>query len=178
VEGRELELILCDLNPIVCSAWRRAFRGLNVTIECGDLFDIEADAYVSPANSYGIMDGGLDLLLNRRFPRIGVRVRGRISARGCPLPPGEAIIVETDDPYVPFLVVAPTMFEPSRVSQTSNAQKAMSGALRAVQNLNSSGEGPIESVVFPGLGTGIGACDPKEAAEQMASAYRSYLGIE
>jgi O-acetyl-ADP-ribose deacetylase (regulator of RNase III) len=99
-----MEIILCDLDTTLTEAWRRAFRGYDVEVESGDLLDLEVDAYVSPANSYGYMDGGLDLLLRNRFPGIQQRVQ---TASGGFLKIGSAVVVETVDAYVPYLVSAP-----------------------------------------------------------------------
>lgn len=45
-------------------AWSQAFEPFdNIEPVLGDLFEVEADAIVSPANSFGIMDGGIDLLI-------------------------------------------------------------------------------------------------------------------
>lgn len=47
-----------DLDSRLVRYWRMAFASFpEVAMECGDLLDLGADAYVSPANSYGIMDG-------------------------------------------------------------------------------------------------------------------------
>ncbi len=56
-----LRLSLCDKNPEVA----RTFAGLfaeadGVEVIEGDLLDLDCDAIVSPANSFGFMDGGID----------------------------------------------------------------------------------------------------------------------
>src|SRR5512143_2248195 len=107
---RMLSIILCDRQPGLVSAWRSCFSGRpEVSIEQGDLLDVEADAYVSPANSFGFMDGGIDADLSARFPGVQYRVQSAIAGLGGLLPVGEVIIVETEDPFVPYLVSAPTM---------------------------------------------------------------------
>src|SRR5262249_36504621 len=46
------------------SAWNEVFREVEIVeASAGDYFDQPADAMVSPANSFGIMDGGLDLAI-------------------------------------------------------------------------------------------------------------------
>ena len=55
----ELVLRLRDRNPALVEAWRRNFEGIErVEISQGDIFGVTADAIVSPANSFGYMDGG------------------------------------------------------------------------------------------------------------------------
>lgn len=49
-----MRLHLRDRNEALVEAWRREFGGLaNVEVSCGDIFDVPADAIVSPANSFG-----------------------------------------------------------------------------------------------------------------------------
>jgi len=51
-------------TAILCDAWSQAFGKFpNVEVVEGDFFSQDADAMVSPANSFGIMDGGLDLAI-------------------------------------------------------------------------------------------------------------------
>jgi O-acetyl-ADP-ribose deacetylase (regulator of RNase III) len=170
-----LSIILCDRQPGLVSAWRSCFSGRpEVSIEQGDLLDVEADAYVSPANSFGFMDGGIDADLSARFPGVQYRVQSAIAGLGGLLPVGEAIIVETEDPFVPYLVSAPTMQVPQAVAHTNNAFRAMLAILRCVEEFNRSG-GEIESVAIPGLCTGVGAMPAQDAALQMARAYEEWL---
>ncbi len=167
-----LTLVLCDQQPALIRAWRREFAAHpDVEVRLRDLLDVEADAYVSPANSLGIMDGGIDAELAARFPGVERRVQEAISELGGVLPVGEALVVETDDYEVPYLVCAPTMQAPSNVSHTSNAFRAMAALLRAVEEFNAANDGPIEVVAVPGLCTGVGAMAPDDAAMQMARAY-------
>lgn len=171
----DFDIVLGDVNEELCHAWRSRFRHRNVTVECGDFFDIAADAYVSPANSHGIMDGGFDLLLRLRFPGVDVRVQREIDLRGGLLPVGAAIVVETLDPDVPYLVSAPTMVVPSNISATNNVYLAMLATLRAIYQFNQDVDMPIETVAIPGLGTGVGKMPPQHAATQMHQAFEQFL---
>lgn len=57
-----IQLVLVDRQAPLVRAWERAFGEYpEVTVVQGDFFARPADAMVSPANSFGIMDGGLDL---------------------------------------------------------------------------------------------------------------------
>jgi hypothetical protein len=59
-----LQLALVDIAAPVADALSAAVTaaGLNdVEVVCGSLFDVDADAVVSPGNSLGFMDGGVDL---------------------------------------------------------------------------------------------------------------------
>jgi hypothetical protein len=59
---------LRDIDADVVKAWEKYFKGIaSVRISHGDIFEKPADAIVSPANSFGYMDGGIDLVYLRRF---------------------------------------------------------------------------------------------------------------
>lgn len=140
--------------------------------------DISSDAYVSPANGQGWMDGGIDLELRERFAAGDIETcvqRAIKSAGHYSLPVGQALIVATDDDEVPYLVVAPTMEVPMFVGMTSNAYAAMSAVLRAISRFNESAQEPIESVAVPGLCTGVGGMEARVAALQMHQAYVNWV---
>ena len=112
----DFDLILCDVMPNLVRAWQHVFAAHpEVKVQCGDLLEVEANAYVSPANSYGIMDGGIDAALSARFPQVEAQVQAEITQVGGMLPVGQALIVETGDWDVAYLVCAPTMELPSAV---------------------------------------------------------------
>jgi O-acetyl-ADP-ribose deacetylase (regulator of RNase III) len=173
-----MRLILCDLHGTLADAWRREFAGWpEVEVRAGDLLEISADAYVSPANSYGWMDGGIDLALRDRFGHeIQDAVQERIEALGGRLPVGEAIVVETGDDEVPYLICAPTMVVPSWVAETNHAYLAMGALLRAAGDFNQGHPGAIETIGIPGLCTGTGGMPPQVAARQMRAAWEEFLG--
>ena len=172
-----LQIILCDLFLPITRAWEREFsRFPEVEVRRGDLTDISADAYVSPANSYGDMGGGIDYVLRERFGvQIEDRVISAIKAVGKMLPVGQALIVPTQDDEVPYLVVAPTMEVPSIVAHTANAYKAMKALLCAWREWEREHPGEIQTIAIPGLCTGIGAMDPFVAAIQMREAYEEFV---
>ena len=79
--GEAIEIHLRDLGKPLIEAWNREFAGIeSVRTSCGDIFstkpgqvnvddpiDVKADAIVSPANSFGFMDGGIDMVYTKRF---------------------------------------------------------------------------------------------------------------
>jgi hypothetical protein len=63
-----LTVHLRDINTGVVKAWEQAFADApGVFVSRGDIFEQKADAIVSPANSFGYMDGGIDLLYSKYF---------------------------------------------------------------------------------------------------------------
>lgn len=58
------KIYLIDQSSALITAWQQAFADQStVDILCDDYFAQPADAMVSPANSFGIMDGGLDRVI-------------------------------------------------------------------------------------------------------------------
>ncbi|MBR0691163.1 macro domain-containing protein [Bradyrhizobium manausense] len=169
---------LRDINTDVVEAWRVAFADVaEVEVSLGDIFAREADAILSPANSFGHMDGGIDLLYSRYF---GWELQTNLQAvlaehHYGELPVGQAIVIATGDERFPFLVSAPTMRVPARIDQTVNVYLAFRAALIAVLSHNADADVTIQSLLVPGLGTGIGAMPPARAARQMRLAYDSIL---
>jgi O-acetyl-ADP-ribose deacetylase (regulator of RNase III) len=168
---------LVDKWKPLTDAWSEVFAEQeSIRVECGDFFRA-ADALVSPANSFGIMDGGLDLAIRTEMGGdIQRRVQSVILDRHHgELPVGSAEVVETDSEKWPFLVVAPTMRVPEPVSNTLNAYLAFRAALLGVRTFNKE-KIRIRSMVVPGLGTGIGGMDARRCAAQMRVAYDQVTG--
>lgn len=167
-----MKLQIRDRNEGLVEALGREFHGVaNVEVSCGDIFDATADAIVSPANSFGFMDGGIDLAYSRRFgwdlpERLQELLRRDHAGE---LPVGQAVVVETHASDIPWLVSAPTMRVPADVSGTVNAYLALRAALLAVRR--HAGEPPIRSLLCPGLCTSVGRMPPARAARQMAQAW-------
>jgi O-acetyl-ADP-ribose deacetylase (regulator of RNase III) len=160
-------------------AWGKAFMSeKNMKIIEGDILVGTADALVSPANSFGYMDGGIDLAYRNFFGmEIQHRVRSRIRAEHFgELPVGQAVVVETDHEKLPHLIVAPTMRVPDRISDTVNVYLAFRAALLALIRHNVSARKKIETMRAPALGTGIGGMPIDRAARQMHAALASVFG--
>jgi O-acetyl-ADP-ribose deacetylase (regulator of RNase III) len=88
------------------------------------------------------------------------------------LPAGQAVIVATGRPEIPWCISAPTMRVPCDVSETSNAYLALRAALLAVQAHNRTDAAPIRSLLCHGLATAVGAMPPDRCARQMHAAWR------
>jgi O-acetyl-ADP-ribose deacetylase (regulator of RNase III) len=153
--------------------WRRWFGNeSDVEIHGGDICQLQVDAIVSPANSFGFMDGGLDIALSNRFGwNLQERLQKAIAARPLgELLVGEALVFPTSDENVPWLISAPTMRVPMKLRQSVNAYLAMKAILVAAMYHQLSPA--INSVAIPGLGTGVGEMSAATAALQMWTAYR------
>lgn len=175
-----MHLYLRDRQGPLVAAWRQAFAGVeDVEVSAGDIFGVRADAIVSPANSFGFMDGGIDLAYSEHFGwGLQERLQRLLHAEHFgELPVGQAVIVETLDDQLPFLVSAPTMRVPEEVGTTVNAWLAFRAALIAVQRHNASrGQRRIHSLLCPGLASAIGGMPPTRVAAQMRLAWDVVIG--
>ena len=181
-----MNIILTSVEPELANAWERFCGDLNcVTVHRGSIFDISSDAVVSPANSFGFMDGGIDMLYTQNFgwqvqERLQEAIRERYHGE---LLVGQAEIVETDSPDLPFLIAAPTMRVPMILRDSVNPYLAARAALLLVkQDRFSAGtyagekiSDYVESIAFPGLGTGVGRVSPDTCAHQIRAAIEDVI---
>ncbi len=169
------KLILADPKIELCDAWATAFHAYpEVEIFNGRFEQIPAfDCMVSAANSFGLMDGGVDLAITNFFgPALPASVQRVILARyNGEQPVGTSFIVATGHPAHSFVAHTPTMRVPMPIANTDNVYLAMKAMLQAVQDFNAERE-YIKTVVCPGLGTATGRVPAAEAARQMELAYR------
>jgi len=91
-------------------------------------------AWVSPANSFGWMDGGVDWTIRQAYDQAGcditalVQTAIRDQAEG-ELPVGQALVVPTPNTPYTHLIVAPTMRTPRPAFWTLNAYLAFRAIL-------------------------------------------------
>jgi O-acetyl-ADP-ribose deacetylase (regulator of RNase III) len=177
-ENQPLQVILSALDVELEYAWLHQFKDYtNVQVRPGNILKHKADAIVSPANSFGFMDGGIDLVYSQHF---GWEVEGRVreailSNHHGELPVGSALIVPTEDSTVSHLICAPTMRVPMNVENTFNAYLAFRATLIAIRKHNQTASNPISSVLVPGLGTGEGRMSATACARQMRMAYDNVI---
>lgn len=188
-----MKLHLRDLSHRLVSAWRDEFGNLpDVEISHGDIFstregilgpdapiDVTADAVVSPANSFGFMDGGIDAVYTYQLgPQVQRNLQDVLKRDFAgELPVGQAVIVPTEHPQIPWCVSAPTMRIPGDVSNTLNAYLAFRATLLALAEHNRSSKKPIRHVLCPGLASAVGGMPPERCARQMRRAWdRVVLG--
>ena len=100
-----MQLWLVDSNRELVDAWHKEFEGFkNVFIEYGDILEIAENTIVSPANSFGFMDGGIDQQYTDYFglkPQEEVQALIRQRSDGY-LPVGAAVLVKTGNKRIPL----------------------------------------------------------------------------
>jgi O-acetyl-ADP-ribose deacetylase (regulator of RNase III) len=177
-----MKLVMAGVDGDLVRAWEKTCGNMeNVTVHSGSIFEVKCDALVSPANSFGFMDGGLDLAISEFFGwHVQERLQKLIQTRHHgELLVGMAEVVETDHPQIPYLISAPTMRVPTILKDSVNVYLAT----RAVLVLLKFGTLPdgtpvkhiIETVAIPGMGTGVGQVPPDICAHQMKVAIEDIL---
>jgi len=175
----DLRLILVAPKPALCASFQKHFEGLpNVEVVAGYFEQLPRfDCMVSAANSFGLMDGGVDAAIRQFFGSALVeRVQRRILEEYLgEQPVGTSLVVETAHPKHPFIAHTPTMRVPLPIAHTDNVYLAMWAMLLAVRRHNQHAEQRIHLIACPGLGTATGQVPYPEAARQMSMAYRNFL---
>ncbi|WP_424210613.1 macro domain-containing protein [Streptomyces sp. BI20] len=166
-----LRVVLTDVNEDVVRAWRSAFADTpGVEIRRGSLLDVDVDAWVTPTNARGRMDGGVDALIKRRLGAgIQVRVQRAIRERfGGSLPVGAAVCVPSGAEVPRFLISTPTMVGSAQdISETGNVALACAAAFQAVHERNRLRPGSIRSVALVGMGARTGGVPAAVCANLM-----------
>lgn len=147
------------------------FHNLNnievVTAEFEDFMrDYLVDCVVSPANAYGLMDGGYDLAITRYF---GEQLKERVQKYIVDhlygeQPVGTSILVDAGK-NGQCLIHTPTMRTPEVIRDPRTVYHCMRSTLICAYQNN------IRSIVIPFFGGGCGGIHPNVVAQMMWKAY-------
>ncbi|MFF5208507.1 macro domain-containing protein [Streptosporangium sp. NPDC000396] len=170
-----LRVVLADVNAEVVESWRAAFADTpEIEIHKGSILDQHVDAWVSPTNSRGRMDGGVDAVIKRHLGA-GIQLRVQRAIRdqfGGSLPVGSAVCVPSGAVNPKFLISTPTMVQSvQNVSETLNVALACAAAFQAVHVQNEKEPGSVESVALVGMGAATGGVPPRVCANLMWTGY-------
>jgi O-acetyl-ADP-ribose deacetylase (regulator of RNase III) len=171
----QVKVVLVDINPKMIQAWRTTFEeNPEVEVVVGSMVDQNVSAWVSPTNSKGNMDGGLDLVIKRQLgPKIEARLKQEIAHlyHGT-LPVGHATCIPTDAAVPRYLISTPTMHASNEdISDTLNVALACAAAFQAVHMQNRRIPDSITSVALPGLGSNTGKVPVEICADLMWTGY-------
>jgi O-acetyl-ADP-ribose deacetylase (regulator of RNase III) len=155
-----MKIIVADINEDMIHAAK--LQGFETHL--GSITELEADAYVSPANSFGFMDGGIDYIYSQFFGmQIELNVRSKIQYE---YPFGEILVgqafaIRTEHSKIPYLIVSPTMRVPRKILDPNDVRLATRAAVSMGLLYG------MKTIVIPGMGTGCGALDYDVAAKAM-----------
>lgn len=136
----------------------------------------DVDIAISPANSWGAFNGGIDREFKKICPDLEIKVRNIIDAKkyaisqsGYYLPVGKSIFVELNHKKLKYLLVSPTMFLPRDINGTMNVYLAFTAILEKIYKLDD------VTIACCGLGTGIGALSADDSAYQINQAFNDFF---
>ena len=131
-----------------------------------DITEMAVDAVVNPANSLGIMGGGVAGALHRKG---GPSIQ-REAMSLAPIAVGAAVITNAGTLWAKHVIHAPTMEEPGTKIGIENVRRATRAALIAAAHRS------FEVIALPGMGTGLGGVDPSDAARAIVDELRAHRG--
>ncbi|RLI92530.1 MAG: macro domain-containing protein [Candidatus Altiarchaeales archaeon] len=136
-----------------------------IIVKKGDITREEVDAIVNPANSLGVMGGGVAYAIKR----VGGEEIEREAMKKAPIPLGNAISTNAGKLKAKFIIHAPTMKNPVEKIDIENVRRATLAALKLASKLK------VESIAFPGMGTGVGGVNKEDAANAMVNTIKSFI---
>ena len=178
----EIQFYFVDTNKEMTDAWKEVFVNMpNITIKNGSIFDYPCDAIVSPANSFGYMNGGIDFAISKNLgwhieKKLQKIIREKYFGE---LLVGQAEIITTENLNFPYLISAPTMRTPMTILRSPNIYLSMKAILLLLKyGKFDNGElikTKIKSVAISGLGTGVGQVPPIVCAKTMRIAWEDVI---
>ena len=143
----------------------RLYHGTTIVVMQGDITQVEANAIVNAANSSLIMGGGVA----GAILRAGGRTIQEEANKKAPVPIGKAAATNAGKLKAKYVIHAPTMEGPAMSTDRCRVGLATRGALECARQLG------LSSVAFPGMGTGVGGLDIKDAAEVMVNEIKHHI---
>jgi len=161
-----MKIYLLDRNSEIINAWKQYFADIEDVIIVQDDFGhfmdtTEVECIVSPANSYGLMDGGYDLAITEWFGEgLMKKVQEYIlkSYRG-EQPIASSFIVDTGIKGIK-LIHTPSMRIPSVIKEPTIVYHCTRSALLTAMGND------VKSIVLPAFG-GCCGCVPPEILSKM-----------
>ena len=170
-----MKIYLLDNKQQTVNIWKLYFADeLDVDPICDDfkhfMDTTEVKCVVSPANSYGLMDGGYDLAISEWF---GWDLQEKVQKfildnyRG-EQPVGSSFIIDTGVKGIK-LIHTPTMRIPSIIKDSMIIYNCMRTCLlKAIEN-------DIKSMVIPAFGGGCGNVPTQTLCRMMYEAYKQVM---
>lgn len=170
-----MKVYLLDRNKRISDIWKIYFRDeQDVEVVCCGfekfMENYNVECIVSPANSYGIMDGGYDLAITEYFGEELMKKVQKYIIRNYygEQPVGTSFIIETGVKNIK-LIHTPTMRIPAKIKEPMVVYQAMRTTLMTALENN------IKSIVIPAFGGCCGDMNPQELCELMHEGYRQIM---
>ena len=166
-----MKIYLLDRNNTIVECWKDCFKDCeDVEVVCDDfarfMSSHDVECVVSPANAFGLMDGGYDLAISKYF---GWDLQKKVQKYIIDnyfgeQPVGSSIIVDINDKQK--LIHTPSMRTPSHIKDPMVVYSCMRTCLMLAIKNN------IKSIVIPAFGGECGNVSFSLLAEMMFQAYQ------
>lgn len=143
----------------------RTYKNTTITIITCDITKLEVDAIVNPANSQLTMGGGVA----GAILRAGGNEIEKQALKKAPVPIGMAAATTAGKLKAKYIIHAPTMIRPAMAATLEDIKAATKAALECAKQAH------INSLAFPGLGTGVGGLNPQDAANTMTEEITKHI---
>jgi O-acetyl-ADP-ribose deacetylase (regulator of RNase III) len=137
---------------------------MQVHVAKADIWTLPVDAVVNPANSLGIMGGGIGGALRRQ----GGDVIQQAAMAAAPIAVGAALVTTAGQLPAKNVIHVPTMEEPGMKIGAENVRRAARAALIASDRNN------FKVIAIPGIGTDLGEVPVEEAARAIVEEIRAH----
>ena len=180
----DLKIYLLDNREDMCNAWKAALDDAedyhqNVEVIYSDFIDFmkkesqRIDSVVSPANSYGLMDGGYDAALTMWYgTELQDTVQKEIINRYFgEQPVGTCMSVLIPTAYGQYLLHTPTMRVPSIIEEPEIVYHCTRACIMEALRLE------VNNIVIPAFGGCCGKVPDKLIADYMERALYSFENV-
>jgi len=137
---------------------------MQVHVAKAELWTLPVDAVVNPANSLGIMGGGIGGALRRQ----GGDVIQQAAMAAAPIAVGAALVTTAGQLPAKNVIHVPTMEEPGMTIGAENVRRAARAALIAADRNG------FKVIAIPGIGTDLGNVPIDEAARAIVEEVRAH----
>jgi len=130
---------------------------MEIEVIKGDITEVNCESIVNPANSFGIMGGGVAYAIKKK----GGKEIEEEARKKAPIEIGKAIATKAGNLKAKYVIHSPTMKFPASRSSYENVRKAVKAAMELALKLK------VNCIAFPGMGTGVGGLNRKKVAKIM-----------
>ena len=168
-----MKIYLLERDAWKAECLREAFAGEPVEVVCDEFASFmrthEVECVVSPANSYGLMDGGYDKAITDWF---GDELQKRVQAYILEhfygeQPVGTSFLIDIGNGQK--LIHTPTMRVPERILDSAVVYQCMRTTLMTALQHN------VQSIVIPVFGGRTGGIEADQAAKLMLLGYERIM---
>ena len=175
---KKYKIVLCDCQRSMCDAWAKYFSNYSNIFIYNDYFEnvikkLETGAndykiaIASPANSYGLMDGGYDKAITDYFGKLlQLEVQNKIMEDYCgEQPVGSSFAIDIPSNNSCVLIHTPTMRRPSPILDSSIIYHCTRSSIICAISLKT-----CDTIVLPAFGALTGQVQPDIVAYNMERA--------